>query len=169
MPRRLANSTLAIPPAFVYGGSEMRVRVSSRLFWPSVIGGDMGQIGSTSDGVPSPRRSASRLRLRLAANVDSINGTQRAVIRDLSQTGAKLLLSEPISEGRDVVINWAGYEAFGRTVWVLDSWCGIKFDSPLDPKCMIATRDLQDLRGLTEDQEREWVAQRGWGFAKPRS
>ncbi|RYD60457.1 MAG: PilZ domain-containing protein [Verrucomicrobiaceae bacterium] len=104
--------------------------------------------------MPTPaRRGQSRLKARLAARVIAVSGSQRAVMNDLSLTGARLSLNEPIKSGQCVVIQWGNFEAFGDVVWSEGNQIGVQFDATIDPRTLIATRDLDDLERLPSDHE----------------
>lgn len=69
---------------------------------------------------------------------------------DLSLTGARIcLLSQHSAEGAlvngaDAVLEWESGEAFGEIVWTEGEVFGLEFDEILDPKVLIATRDVHD-------------------------
>jgi hypothetical protein len=99
------------------------------------------------------RRGRSRLKARLAARVICVSGSQRAVLNDISLTGAKLALNRPIKAGECVVLQWGDFEAFGDVVWSSDNQIGVQFDAAIDPRTLIATRDLDDLERLPSDHD----------------
>lgn len=88
------------------------------------------------------RRKCARLRTRLRAKLITLGGARTATLVDLSQTGARLAMDEPLSRGSDTVLCWAGLEAFGRVSWSDKRQCGIEFYDPLPPSALIHTRDL---------------------------
>lgn len=116
------------------------------------------------------RRQRSRLRTCLPANVTTLGGTRRAILLDLSLTGARLcLLSQYLVEdapagGADAVLDWESGEAFGSIIWSEGEVFGLHFDEMLDPAVLIATRDLHDrlvslggMQFLDNQNAKKWV------------
>jgi hypothetical protein len=99
------------------------------------------------------RRGRSRLKARLAARVICVSGSQRAVLNDISLTGARLTLTQPVKAGECIVLQWGNFEAFGDVVWSSQNQIGVKFDATIDPRTLIATRDLDDLERLPSDHD----------------
>ena len=99
------------------------------------------------------RRARSRLRVRLAARLDTLSATHRVMLRDISLTGAKISDAGWARVGQDCVLTWDGHDAFGRIVWSTGGHCGIAFDKAIDSGVLIATRDLNDSECLPDDLE----------------
>lgn len=115
----------------------------------------------------SIRRKESRLRLRLPAFAILHSATERVVLCDLSQGGAKIFSNIDLPEGRDLVLRWGKHEAFGTIMWKREGMNGVQFDEPLAVSAIIDTRDLQDGgEGLDRHGVSRWVAKTGWGFGK---
>ena len=93
------------------------------------------------------------MRARLAARAITLNGSQRAVLDDLSLTGARISTTPPIGVGECIVLQWGSFEAFGDVVWSSDNQVGIRFDMDIDPKTLVSTRDLNDLERLPSDHD----------------
>src|SRR5215207_2014447 len=91
---------------------------------------------------PIGRRGRNRLRARLAAKIVLRDDTCKTILLDLSQTGARLRAGPGMAPGLQGVLIWAGFEAFGRLVWVERGMCGMAFEQPLPQQVLIATRDL---------------------------
>jgi hypothetical protein len=119
-----------------------------------------------ASGGLSARRQESRLRLRLPAFAIMHSGTERVVLCDLSQRGAKIFSNADLPIGRDFVLRWGKLEAFGEIVWKRDGLNGVQFDEALAPSVLIATRDLLDAGGLNRIEVGQWVAKTGWAFGK---
>jgi hypothetical protein len=99
------------------------------------------------------RRRDSRLRLSMPARLITLAGTHKVSLRDISQTGAKLVIPEEIHEGNDGVLEWLKFEAFGTIVWAHDEQAGMVFDEPLPAEVLLATRQTFDSRAFkTSDQ-----------------
>lgn len=96
------------------------------------------------------RRRRSRLRTALAARLISLSGTREVTLLDLSLTGARIGLPSYVDGGlalspdATVVLQWAQFERIGHVVWRSDRTAGIAFDEIVEPKDLLATRDLQD-------------------------
>ena len=89
------------------------------------------------------RRRNGRLRLRLRARLITIHGTTTGVLADLSITGARIRLREPVPSAGDALLQWEGREAFGMIVWASECECGILFDEPLPEAVLIGMRDVE--------------------------
>jgi hypothetical protein len=98
------------------------------------------------------RRQCPRLMLGIDAEIISVEGRQPVVLRDLSETGAKIQLTRktPMSRG---IMRWLRYEVFGEVVWQQDGWCGLLFDRPISPACLFDTRVAAP--GLVHDERKE--------------
>ena len=110
----------------------------------------------------SPRRGYSRLRLGIAARLETIAGKQSVRLIDLSQTGARLILSQP-GDARDAVLTWLGFEAFGSVIWREGDQVGMHFDDLVPTEQLLETRRRAPSVVREEELEtraaaREWVA-----------
>ena len=94
---------------------------------------------SESSKDQSPRRGYSRLRLGIAARLETIAGTQSVRLIDLSQNGARLILSQP-GEIRDAVLTWLKFEAFGSVIWREGDQVGMHFDELVPIEQLLETR-----------------------------
>lgn len=96
------------------------------------------------------RRNRSRLRTMLPATITTINGLYRALLQDISLTGARVHITdrrgivESLLPGQDAVLEWADFEAFGTLIWVEGEACGLSFEEIVRPEILIQTRDLED-------------------------
>lgn len=113
-------------------------------------------------GPLSGRRSQSRLRVRLPARLTTLSGTTGAILTDLSTGGAKLIVAAPLEAGREAMLHWGGFEAFGTIGWTHDGMCGLAFDDPVAPKILFATRDLDDAEHLRSEREQVREVARSW-------
>jgi hypothetical protein len=105
------------------------------------------------------RRGKARLRLGIPAQLLSLHGRSRVTLLDLSETGARLRYQgEPV---RDVVIEWLGYEAFGKVVRRGGGELGVRFDEPIAERWVLDTRERLPAIARGEDHvtryAREWV------------
>jgi hypothetical protein len=85
------------------------------------------------------------------------------IISDLSLTGARVLVSQPLRTGAEAVLEWGRHEAFGEVIWQQGQACGIVFFDPIDKAVLLATREMDDAARLPQDRElvrqvaRQWV------------
>ena len=116
------------------------------------------------------RRMRSRLATRLPATLVTLFGSLPAILLDISLTGARCLvtnnrgITNPLRTGKEVVLEWGQFDAFGTIIWEGDGLCGIQFDPIISPSVLIATRDIHDdfvqqggLKYLAADSVRDWV------------
>ena len=100
------------------------------------------------------RRRDSRLRLSVPGRLITLTGTHKVVLRDISQSGAKLVLPEEVQQGEDGVLEWLEFETFGTIVWKKKDLAGMAFDEAVPTPVLIATRETFDSRAFkTHEQE----------------
>lgn len=92
----------------------------------------------SQDGVDG-RRIFSRLRVGIAARLETLAGPQKVRLIDLSQGGAKIILSRPEEAGAGV-LSWLNFETFGDPAWQEEGSIGFKFDKLLPLGCLVETR-----------------------------
>lgn len=90
------------------------------------------------DGADS-RRVFSRLRVGIAARLETLSGSQKVRLIDLSQGGAQVILSRPDEAGQGV-LSWLDFESFGDLAWRDEGHIGLKFDQLLPLGCLVETR-----------------------------
>lgn len=112
------------------------------------------------------RRSSSRLRTGLPAQLIDLWGNREVRLEDVSRSGARILAPAHVQLhlGELVVLRWAGLEKFGEIVWAGDGKAGIRFDEEVDEDGLLATRRLQDQamqlgshNRAERNAAREWV------------
>lgn len=103
--------------------------------------------------VRTGRRSASRLRVRLAVRAVTRKGSWPVVLNDLSQSGARIEPHPQIALGEEVLLQWARHEAFGVVVRDTARGVGISFYDPIEPAALIATRIHDEKDHLPDEQE----------------
>ena len=100
----------------------------------------------------------------------TMNGVYSVVLMDLSLTGARTQIVNrrgnlaPILPGRELLVSWGAFEAFGSVVWKASGICGIKFDELLDQATLFRTREIHDVfvaqggaKQLALEAARNWV------------
>jgi len=122
----------------------------------------MNASSSTASALsPTGRRIAARARVQLPAVLETLSGTSRATLRNLSCTGALVEVSPLLNVGSDVVLNCGSVEAFGTVVWARMRWCGIAFDEPLNQATVVSLRVDSDCQG-NKDRQDTLVAAEHW-------
>lgn len=113
------------------------------------------------------RRRATRETLLLAAAVDTVGSSSRAILHDLSSTGARLEGRGLPPRGRQLLIRTAGLTIFGDVAWRTEDGCGVKFDEPISEREIATLRNEgHELRlMIITPRERKTVKDRSIGFA----
>lgn len=117
---------------------------------------------SPEDQGQAPRRAYSRLRLGIAAQLETLDGPQKVRLIDLSQGGAHVILSQP-GRLRQAVVTWLHFETFGTVAWQEGQHIGLHFDKLLPLAVLVETRRQapsvvrEEAMGAYETA-REWVA-----------
>lgn len=108
------------------------------------------------------RRRDSRLRLQIPARLETIHGTSRVMLIDLSQSGGQIMTDEKLLCGQDAVLCWQQFEAFGQIIWSTPTQAGLEFVELLLPATVIATRDQADRDTRKLDKREAIDAARAW-------
>lgn len=87
-------------------------------------------------------RQQSRLRVYLPAIITTADGTRHVFLQDLSLRGARLLASEGLYSGQQVLLQWHGFQALGVVRWIDGHTCGLGFYRSLPIRHLLDTRDL---------------------------
>ncbi len=112
------------------------------------------------------RRAFARLRLAIPARLLATHATGTCVLLDLSRTGARIGLADPLPPGDMLYLRLAGFEVFAEVVWrELGDGGGINgltFDEPLDEAAVLDVRHFaegfeQREREMLREQVRSWV------------
>lgn len=126
--------------------------------------GRQGLVSQTEEApLERGRRQRSRLRIRLPLRLITRTDTTRAILIDLSLEGAAIQCDPALPVGREVVLEWGGFEAFGEVVWSRGNRCGIAFIDPISPDVLLTTREMDDAAHLPSDGDivrqtaRHWV------------
>jgi hypothetical protein len=94
------------------------------------------------------RRSAARLRLSIPAKLTTIYCDHRCILVDLSRTGAKVALAQPLRVGEAGYLNVAGLKIFALVVWCGGGINGLHFD------CALTDEQVLTVRAYSEQMER---------------
>jgi len=103
------------------------------------------------------RRRFARLEVGIGARFTTLAGEQPVRLVNLSQNGARLILSAPDEAGAGV-LTWLDFETFGDLAWQEEDTIGIVFDKLLTPGCLAQTR----LRAPTVVREEEASLAKAW-------
>ena len=116
---------------------------------------------------PTGRRGAARLRLAIPVRMVSTHATQNCILLDLSRTGARIGLAEPLAPGMCLYLKIARFEVFAevirRDLGEGGGINGLAFDEPLPDDTVLAVRQHaegfeQRQRDALRDQVRRWVS-----------
>ena len=110
--------------------------------------------------VVTGRRIAGRARVALPATFETVNGTARAVLRNISTTGAMLEVAQQPTVGASGVLACAGLDCFGEIVWVRSRWCGFAFDEPIAHHEVLRLRQASDQASGSEQRDVQDAARR---------
>lgn len=106
----------------------------------------------------APRRAFPRLQLGISAQLETLEGRQRVRLMDLSQGGARIVLSRP-SAFKAGVLTWIRFETFGSVAWTDGKQAGLNFDQWLPLGVLVETRQRAP-SVVREEEERaaqEWA------------
>lgn len=81
--------------------------------------------------VPGGRREEPRSNIRLSVALQAVNCSHPVTLFDVSRTGAKMSMPEPMYRGQQVWLKTQAVQLFGFVCWVRGRNCGIRFDEPL--------------------------------------
>ena len=90
----------------------------------------MRDFGKRLDG-PGGRRVAAREPVLLNAALLTLRASRPVTLVDVSKTGARLRVREPLSQGQQIWLKINPIEIFGTVVWIDGEECGVLFDEPL--------------------------------------
>lgn len=114
----------------------------------------MASFGKRLDG-PCGHRSAAREPVLLRAALHTLTASRGVTLFDVSATGARMSMPEPLRCGQTVWLKLPPAEHFAKVVWLGDDVCGIQFDEPLDEEELAALRvkgKVVMIHGLTPDE-----------------
>lgn len=98
------------------------------------------------DEAPVGRREDARVRVRLAARLVSLAGTQAVRLNNLSRGGASVTTELPMKRGADAILQWRNVEAFAQVTWVEGCRCGLRFEQPIPDEAVLLARSASDNR-----------------------
>ena len=113
------------------------------------------------------RRAAARLRLAIPVRMMATHATQTCVLLDLSRTGARIGLAEPLAPGELLYLRILRLDAFAEVVrhhlGESGGVNGVVFDEPLSDEVVLAVRRHAETfeqreRDTLRDQVRRWVS-----------
>ncbi len=108
------------------------------------------------------RRGAARARVALPATIETVNGTTRALLRNLSESGAMLEVAQLPTVGAEAVLRCGQLDCFGVIVWARLRWCGVVFDEAITLSDVISIRQASDgsacaVQKDLQDAARRWA------------
>jgi hypothetical protein len=106
------------------------------------------------------RRIAARARVALPATLETVRGTERAVLRNISETGLMLEVAHLPALGADAVVLSGGLDCFGTVVWTRFRWCGVAFEEPISHSEVLRIRQLSEQSTGAAQKELQEAASR---------
>jgi hypothetical protein len=116
-----------------------------------------------SETIEIGRRGAARLRLSIPARLVAVYETLPCDLLDLSRSGARVALEQPVATGEAGFLKFLNQELFATVVWAGQGGNGLEFEQPLSDEQVLEIRasaehiDAEEYRGL-RDEVRAWVA-----------
>ena len=91
------------------------------------------------------RRTKARVRLCIPAQVLLIQGLEKCMLDDLSQSGARVTMAAKLPPpGAGVILRAKGLEVFGNVVWSQGARFGILFEGRLPLRDVVSLRNFAD-------------------------
>jgi hypothetical protein len=88
------------------------------------------------------RRAARRSRATCGASLQTLTGESFGELWDISETGARISMTNPPERGETAILRWSTEHAMCRIVWSQDDMCGLSFESPISPEVVASTGRL---------------------------
>ena len=85
---------------------------------------------------PQGNRHGNRLRLGVPAGLVLTHKTRRCLIDNLSSTGARIRVEEPLAKGRTGMLCFHELRLYGTVMWCRNGECGMRFDKKLPQEDM---------------------------------
>ena len=85
------------------------------------------------------RRSSSRFRIRMPAQLRMPSGTKHGTLADISEGGARLVMDNPPAQGASVLMVWGSNEEFCKVMWTAEDSCGLQFERPIKRAVVVET------------------------------
>lgn len=111
--------------------------------------------GKRLDG-PGGHRCAARRPVLLRAALHTLTASRPVTLFDVSRTGARLGMPQPLKSGEQVWLTITPSELFATVVWTEADQCGIRFDEPLGDAVLAdlqARGKVMMIHGLTPDEQ----------------
>lgn len=127
----------------------------------------MNGFGKRLDG-PGGRRAAAREPVLLNAAMLTPRASRTVTLLDVSTTGARMRLKEPLSLGQQIWLKINPADIFGTIVWLDHGECGIRFDVALtdaEAAALQARGKVVFCAGLSVDEQlgaEDWE----WGLMR---
>ena len=112
----------------------------------------MRKFGKSNGG---GRRAAGRAAAPLRAVFTTTRTSQSAILRDISQTGARLCAIHRLRKGEDLLLSIDRLRLFGTVVWVRPREFAIAFEEPL---CANDEQQIRERAQLTATSSPELKA-----------
>lgn len=115
--------------------------------------------GRASATREAARARSPRRRVVIDGVFQSLTGTYRIAIKNLSCTGALIQCDQPLKVGKEGVLESKQIDHFCRIVWTDGSLYGLQFDNPLQ---MDVVLDLHRITGDDIERAESKAAEEWW-------
>ena len=108
-------------------------------------------------------RIGNRLRLGVPAGLVLTHQTRRCLIDDISATGMRLRVTEPLAKGRSAILCFHQLRLYCTVIWYRSGECGMRFDKRMPQEDMEGflwiTRNLKAYRRICQESgAHDWSA-----------
>jgi hypothetical protein len=107
----------------------------------------MGLSWARQNTAQKERRRAERYPLACPASFRTISNVRECRLENISEDGAKLVLSAPPKEGISGMLGINGQEYFCTIIWANADACGVEFERPLRLETILELTGAQDNSG----------------------
>ncbi len=134
-------------------------------FSRSLVGGPSGSAPAGGRAQTPPeiigRRAAARLRTAIPAKLITVSETRHCILVDISCTGARIALPNPLATGDAGFVRFAEYEVFGCVTRREPDCNGLEFDVPLTASDLLSIRSYAEAYEV-EEKRSTLAAARAW-------
>ena len=108
------------------------------------------------------RRAKARARIGLPASIETLTGSRRVVLQNISVTGCMIEAPQLPSVGSDVIVKCGTIDAMAVVIWAGNGRCGLAFDDPADGREIMRLRTVAEEVGRSNRSIDEIEAAEDW-------